>query len=102
MGIYKAYANQHCAEIVMQAKAQLALNKYEEGLTLLASVDPASKCFAEAKALANKTESEVDAGRRALFNANLSLEKQRINAVRDIARAYYSNRPSVQYNILVR
>ena len=103
VALYKAYANQQCAEIMLKAKARLALNKYEEGLTLLASVDPASKCYAEAKAMATKTETEVDAVRRTAFNASLSLEKQRINAVRDIAKAYYSNQPTtIQYNILVR
>lgn len=103
VALYKAYANQQCAEIVLQAKTRLALNKYEEGMTLLASVDPTSRCYAEAKAMATKTEAEVDAGRRAAFNASLSLEKQRINAVRDIAKAYYSSRPTtIQYNVLVR
>ena len=101
--IYKAYADQHCAEIILQARKELALNHYEEGLTQLASIDPSAKCYAEAKALAAKTDSEIDAGRRASFNASLSLEKQRINAVRDIARAYYASRPTtVQYNVLVR
>ena len=103
VSIYKAYADQHCAEIIMQARKDLALNHYEAGLTQLAAIDPTSKCYAEAKALAAKTDSEIDAGRRASFNATLSLEKQRINAVRDIARAYYSSRPTtVQYNLLVR
>ena len=98
-----AYYKSECGRIIQQAEAAARMNKYEEGLTLLASVDPNSKCYAEAKAMATKTETEVDAGRRAAFNASLSMEKQRINAVRDIAKAYYSNRPTtIQYNILVR
>lgn len=101
--LYQAYSDQHCAEVVLNAKTKLALNKYEEGLTLLASVDPTAKCYSEAKALVTKTESEVDAGRRRAFNAALSLEKQRINAVRDIAKAYYESRPTtIKYTVLIR
>lgn len=100
--LYQAYSDQHCAEVLLNAKTKLALNKYEEGLTLLASVDPTAKCYMEAKALVTKTESEVDASRRRAFNAALSLEKQRINAVRDIAKAYYESRPNtINYTVLI-
>jgi hypothetical protein len=103
VAIYKAYADQHCAELLLQAKGHLAANRYDEGLTLLSSVDPTSKCFSEAKGLMVKTESEVDVNQRKVFNAELSLEKQRINAIRDIAKAYYASRPvSVNYHVLVR
>lgn len=103
VAIYKAYSNQHCAELMLQAKAQLANNHYEEGLTLLASIDPSANCHAEASGLITKTEAKIDATQRREFNAQLGLEKQRINAIREIAKAYYTNRPTVvQYNVLVQ
>jgi hypothetical protein len=102
VAIYKAYSDQHCSELLLQAKGNLAANRYDEGLTLLSSIDPGSKCFTEAKSLMVKAEMEIDVNERKTFDAQLSLEKQRINAIRDIAKAYYANRPSVTYHVVVR
>lgn len=102
VAIYKAYSDQHCAELLLQAKSHLAANRYDEGLTLLSSIDPSSKCFAEAKGIMANTEKEIDVNERKTFDSQLSLEKQRINAIRDIAKAYYASRPSVTYHVLVR
>ncbi|MDR1654153.1 MAG: hypothetical protein LBS01_11025, partial [Prevotellaceae bacterium] len=42
---FKAYQNQHCAELLQQAKAKSAAQDYDAALEILAEIDPSSNCF---------------------------------------------------------
>ena len=50
------------------------------------------------------SEEEADAIDRQfrIFDSLVGLEKQRITAIRDIAKAYYSNQPTIHYTQIVK
>jgi hypothetical protein len=107
---YKAYQSQKCIEQLQQAKALLASNRYNEALNALSFIDPSTPCFKESQTLMNDAASKVDAEERKQwdfkmkkYNDNVALEKERINAVKEIAVAYYKSKPTtVNYTYLVR
>ena len=107
---YKAYQSQKCIEQLQQAKTLLASNRYNEALNTLSYIDPSTPCFKESQTLMNDAASKVDAEEKKQWdfkmkknNDNVALEKERINAVKDIAVAYYKSKPTtVNYTFLVR
>ena len=107
---YKAYQSQKCIEQLQQAKTLLASNRYNEALNTLSYIDPSTPCFKESQTLMNDAASKVDAEEKKQwdfkmkkYNDNVALEKERINAVKDIAVAYYKSKPTtVNYTFLVR
>ncbi len=107
---YKAYQNQKCAQQMQVAKTNLAARDNKGALDILAQIDPSTSCFKEAQSMINVAASKVDAEEKKQFdlkmrvyNDEVALEKQRVNAVRDIAVAYYKSQPTtVHYNYIVR
>jgi hypothetical protein len=110
--IYKNYQSFRCGSLLQQAQSDAAQNDFSSSLNSLSQIDPSSKCGPEAKALMAKIEGKIDAANRQRFQAammvyndQIQLEKQRINAARDIAVAYAKKRPKPvtnNYLILVR
>jgi hypothetical protein len=107
---FKAYQAQKCIEQLQQAKSLLALNNYNEALNTLIFIDPSTPCFKESQSLMIDAASKVDTEEKKhwdfkmkKYNDNLVLEKERINAVKEIAVAYYKSIPTtVNYTYLVR
>lgn len=107
---YKVYQTQKCAIDIQKAKTLLAANDYVAVLNILAEIDPSASCFKEAQTLAKSAETKVDAEEKKQwdlqmkqYNDEVSLEKQRIGAVKEIAVAYYKSQPtSVNYNYIVK
>ncbi len=110
--IYKSYQSYRCGGLLQQAQSDAAQNDFSSSLSSLSQIDPSSKCGPEAKALMAKIEGKIDAANRQQFQAAMmvykdavQLEKQRINAVRDIAVEYARNQPKPvtnNYLILIR
>lgn len=97
---YKAYQNQKCSTQLQEAKTILAKNYYNDALDLLSQIDPSTKCYKEAESLIKKAEEKVDAKaktqftvRMKMYNDSIALEKQRIQAAKEIAVEYYRNQP---------
>jgi hypothetical protein len=107
---YKAYQSQKCIEQLQQAKTLLASNNYNEALNTLSYIDPSTPCFKESQTLMNDAASKVDAEEKKQwdfkmkkYNDKVALEKERINAVKEIAVAYYKSKPTtVSYTYLIR
>jgi hypothetical protein len=105
---YKSYQNQKCNSMLQEAKSKLAANNYNSTLDILSQIDPSTSCFAESQSLIEKTANKVDQKKRCefllqVYNDNIALEKQRINAIKDIAVAYYNRKPTtLNYLILIR
>ncbi len=107
---YKAYQNQKCIVQLQEAKTQMASNNYNGALNILSQIDPSTPCFKESQTLVNNAAAKVDAEEKKqwdlkmkVYNDNVALEKQRINAVKDIAVAYYKSKPTtVSYTYLIR
>jgi len=106
---YKAYQNQRCSELIQKAKTTLAGNDYVGALDILSEIDPSATCFNEAQTIAKSAEKKVDAEEKKQwdfqmkqYSDNVSLEKQRIQAIKEIAVSYYKSQPSsVTYNYIV-
>ena len=107
---YKAYQIQKCIVQLQDAKTQLASNNYNTALNILSQIDPSTPCFKESQTLIHSAEAKVDAEEKKqwdlkikMYNDNVELEKYRINAVKDIAAAYYKSKPTtVNYTYLIK
>lgn len=102
---YKAYQNQKCITQLQEAKTTLAKNYYKDALDILSQIDPSTKCYKEAEILIKKAEQNVDEDARnqfavkmKIYNDSISLEKQRIQAAKEIAVEYYRNQPKPAAN----
>lgn len=107
---YKAYQTQKCKVQLQDAKTQLASNNYNSALNVLSQIDPSTPCFKESQILLNNAAAKVDSEEKKqwdlkvkIYNDEVTLGRQRINAVKDIAVAYYKSKPTtVNYTFLVR
>ena len=107
---YKAYQNQKCAKQIQEAKTTLAANNYNSALEILSQIDPSATCFNESQTLMKNAESKIDVEEKKqwdlkmkVYGDNVALEKQRINAVKDIAVAYYKSKPTtVNYSYIIK
>lgn len=107
---YKAYQTQKCSELIQKAKTTLAANDYVGSLNILSEIDPSASCFREAQSLARSAELKVDAEekkqwdfRMRQYKDAISLERLRIQTIREIAVSYYRSQSSVvNYNYIIR
>lgn len=107
---YIAYQTQKCAETMQSAKTTIASNNYVGALKILSEIDPSASCFKEAQKLINLAAAKIDAEEKKQWEFKMkqykdliSLNRQRIEAAKEIAIAYYKNRPSIiNYNYIVR
>src|SRR5574344_1117339 len=106
--IYKDYQKERSAQLVLEAKSAIAVQDYDLAADLLAGVDPESPRYKEALKLIETVKKSVtkekqDAIDRAwkLYNSEVALEKYRINAAKEVAKAYYSNQPAINYTQIV-
>jgi hypothetical protein len=107
---YKVYQTQKCSELIQKAKTALASNDFVGALDILSDIDPSATCFKEAQSIAKSAEAKVNAEEKKQwdfqikqYNDEVSLQKQRIDAIKDIAVSYYKSQPTtVSYNYIVR
>ncbi|WP_140939030.1 hypothetical protein [Sphingobacterium lumbrici] len=107
---YKAYQNQKCSTQIQEAKSAFAANDYNLTLELLSQIDPSAICFKESQQLMKTVENKIDTEEKKqwdlqmkIYNDAVSLEKQRINAIKEIAVAYYKSKPSsVNYSYIIK
>lgn len=108
--IYKEYQNKICKENMLEAQSRVSSGEYDAALDVLSDIDPSSVCYSEAKSTISKIESKVSAEKKQEWdfmlqrhNDEVSLQKERINAVKDIAVAYYKGKSrTYNYTVIVR
>lgn len=97
--IYKKYQTVLCTKNVNKAKAEIAVNNYAAALEALEMIDPTSNCASEVKKMIAQISSKVDKKDQQEYD----LTKLRINAIKEIGKAYYANTIRlVSYNVIVR
>lgn len=108
-GIYKHYQNALCEQLIQEAKGCIALKDYSGAVQYLAKIDPESQCKTDCSLLleaikqqVDKEEAEAIDRQFRVFDSLVGLEKQRIAAIRDFAKAYYSNQPTIHYTQIVK
>lgn len=107
--IYKKYQNQVCTQLILKAEAAISLQKYEEAASILATIDTEATCYSDALKLIKKIEETIRKDQKTaekleetLLNKKINLEKKRINAIKEIAIAYFSNQPTISYTQIVK
>ena len=106
---YRAQVNNDAAKQLQQARALWAASPSRENaeavMALVGDIDPSSSSYAGAQALMKEVKGRVkgldDADRAEMMRQNAherSMDRARLNAVRDIAVAYAKSRPRVVYN----
>ena len=107
---YKGFQKKNCTKQIQLARNTIATNDYVGTLNILSEIDPASPCFKESQNLAKTVESKVNAEEKKQYdfqmkqyNDAVSLEKQRINAIKDIAVSYYKSQTTdINYTLIVK
>lgn len=107
--IYTQYINNKCSRLLLDAKGLVAVNDYDDAISLLYQIDPSSKCSKEASALILSIQKEIDtevAFEKKLVQQKLQtqieLEKRRIDAIKEVAKAYASSQPQIYYKQIVK
>ena len=108
--VYKAYQNQKCSVQIHNASVSLTANDFTTALETLRQIDPTAICFKEAQLMMKKIESKITAEQKKqydlqlkMYNDQVALEKLRINAIKEVASAYYKSRPNtVVYGYIIR
>lgn len=107
---YKGFQKKNCIKQMQLARNSIATNNFIGTLDILSEIDPDSPCFKESQNLAKSIESKVNAEEKKQwdfqmkqYNDAVSLEKQRVNAIKDIAVSYYKSQTSdVNYTVIVK
>lgn len=96
--VYKKYQSVLCSKNIIKSKAAIAINDYDGAIEALNVIDPSSNCYPDVQKLIAQISSKVSKKEQQEFD----LEKKRINAIKEIGKAYYSNTIRVvRYNVLV-
>lgn len=106
--IYKDYQKERSAQLVLEAKSAIAVQDYDLAADLLAGVDPESPSYKEAlnlietvkKSVTKEKQEAIDRAWK-LYNLEVALEKHCINAAKEVAKAYYSSQPAINYTQIV-
>jgi hypothetical protein len=103
---YRAHQNKVCNTKLQRAKTLAGARDFRAALDELSSLDPLTNCKAEsekiiAKCFSNITQEQIQAYKMSMmiYQNESDLEKRRIDAVKDIAVAYFKSQPTtVIYN----
>ena len=103
MKVYQQFVNQHCNENLAQARAAWIAAPNSEGAATasvyLSEIYPDAACYGDALELADEIKKKMGEELKFMMRQwanNISLERQRINAMRDISIAYANSHPKTE------
>jgi hypothetical protein len=85
---YKQYQKKLCSINLTKAKSEIALNNFEKAVYYLDFIDYESECYKDALNLIDQISSKINRKEKEAMD----LESKRINAIKEIGKAYYSNK----------
>lgn len=105
----KLYEEANCKNLILKARTAIASREYATAGEYIMSVSSESSCYKEATALAANIEAKLTAEEQKKWNfmkeryrTEQDLEKTRINAVKEVAKAYYESQwTPVTYNTII-
>jgi hypothetical protein len=109
--VYKLHLNKTCNSLILAAKGSYTNRDLESAIKTISLIDPTSTCYNEAKEFLNTIKKDLKEKEKAEFQTNLKiyedeleLEKIRIEAIKEIAISYYSQKPSSYnyYDIVIK
>jgi hypothetical protein len=98
-----------CKQFLLKSKTAIASKDYYNASNFLIQINPETSCYNEAQDILKEISSKITEAekrewdlKQKQYKDNIDLEKRRINAVKDIAVAYYKSKPkTVNYTYLV-
>lgn len=103
--IFKLYEDQQCGVNLAKAKASWAKLDANEASSYLSNISPDASCYADAQKLVNEIKTKMLADEKKewdfkmkIWDDSVDLEKQRIDAYREVGVAQAEHQPEVQYN----
>ena len=104
--IYQQFINQHCAENIAQARAAWYSSPNIDGASVasvfLSEIYPDASCYSDALALYKEIKKKMGEDWKFVmqqYKDSIDLERQRINAMREIGIAYANSQPKEITNI---
>lgn len=101
--VFKAYQNQNCNQLLLNAKAKIANRQFEEGLNLIGMIDPTSICKSEALLAIQQVSQQVEGDNKRkwdllnkIFVDSAEIEKYRLTLMSQFLIVYALR--SNQYN----
>ena len=99
-----------CKTYLLKSKTAIASKDFYNASNYLMQINPETSCYTEAQVLIKDIESKITEAekrewefKQKQYKNNVELEKQRINAVKDIAVAYYKSKPTtVNYSYIIK
>lgn len=96
---FKLYQKKLCSSNISKAKSEITLNNFESAAYYLEFIDNESSCYKESENLINQISAKIAKKE----NQAIDLETKRINAIKEIGKAYYSNQAkSTKYTVIVK
>lgn len=96
---YKLYQKKLCSSYITKAKSEIALNNFENAAYYLNFIDNESECYKNAETLISQISTKITK----IENQAIDLETKRINAIKEIGKAYYYNlAKSANYTVIVK
>lgn len=96
ISIFKKCQDQYCNQVLMSAQAAYSKQDYTGAAELASMVDAQSSCASQAKALLNSIKKDMDKQYKDAFElekekirSNEQIKTVQINAIKDIATAYF-------------
>lgn len=106
--IYSKYKSKECNAQILEAKSYFAQGDKYTAAEVLASINPESSCKAESHQLLKQIENKLNEEEKREWNFkvkqhtdNVQLMNARINAIKEISKAYYKKNP-ITYNYIIK
>ena len=103
--IFKLYEDQKCGENIAKAKASWAKLDANEASAYLSNITPDASCYPEAQKLVDEIRKKMLADEKKewdfkmkVWDDSVDIEKQKIDAYREVGVAQAENQPDVVYN----
>ena len=107
--VFKNYQKKLCAENIKQANMFIAEKNYSSAFSALSEIGVDSPCAAQSNTLIKSIDSKITAFekqqwdmQKKVYSDAVSLEKLRINAIKDVAVAFYKSQTRPNQVIIVK
>ena len=107
--LYAQFAEQRAQYFYSLAQTAYASRDYEKMASAIAQISSKSELYSEAQKLIASVNEKLTAEEKQEWDFKLQqykdaqkLEKQRISAAKEMAKAYYQNKPDITYNLIIK
>ncbi len=108
--LIKANQEKLCKTYLIKAKTSIASNNYNDASYYLMEVNPETSCYSEAQILIKEIETRITEAEKREWEFKkqqqkdaVMLQKQRIDASKEIAKAYYNRtQPTYNYTTIIK